>query len=198
MPTQLTASARVFRELVRLLAARLARTGYGKLARFASIAIAVGFVATVIVERSAGPMAGSRLQASAARTSLWLVGLAVALAASHQRSIADRRDGLELLADMRGLGGVNLIVSRAAAAFWVSARLMLVPALAVGLASIAASGSLHAAADGGLALAAVLLFVLAVSLVLPTLGAVFESLAPKRGRTLLVAVLIVSAAAPRS
>jgi len=193
---QAKTSARAVGELVRLLTARLGATGYGRFARFASVLLAGIFVASVITLRvSDGSKAATTgLQTSAARWSMWLVGLAVAFAASRGRTTADRRDGFELLADMRGLGGGTLLLARAVAGFWLSLRFMAIPALFVGVASIAASGSVRVAVDRTLVLCAVAVFSLAVSLVLPPLAAVIESIAPKRGGSVLISVLLVTAA----
>lgn len=189
-------SARVVAQLSRLLAERLALTGWGKFARFASVTLAFVFVASVIALRiSEGPRAATAsLQTSAARWSLWAVAMTVALAASHRRTIADRRDGFELLADMNGLGGGSQLLARAAAGFWLSLRLMLLPCVSVGIASLAVSGTGEIAFDRARVLAAVTGYALVVSLVLPPLAAVFESLSPKRGRTVFIAALLVSAA----
>lgn len=172
------------------------QTGWGRFARFASVTVAFVFVASVIALRiSEGPRAATAsLQTSAARWSLWGVAMAVALAASHRRTLADRRDGFELLADMNGLVGGGQLLARAFAGFWLSLRLMLLPCLAVGIASLAVSGSGKVAFDRARVLAAVTGYAVVVSLVLPPLAALFENLSPRRGRTVFIAALLFSAA----
>jgi hypothetical protein len=189
-------SARVTFSLSRLLAERLGLTGWGRFARFASFTLAFVFVASVVALRiSEGSRAATAsLQTSVARWALWGVAMTVALAASHRRTLADRRDGFELLADMNGLGGGSQLLARAGAGFWLSLRLMLLPCLAVGIASLAVSGSGPIALDRARVLAAVAGYAVVVSLVLPPLAALFESFSPKRGRSAFIAALLFSAA----
>ncbi|MBL8744107.1 MAG: hypothetical protein JNK04_23530 [Myxococcales bacterium] len=189
-------SARVAFSLSRLLAERLVATGWGKLARAASFTLAFVFVASVVSLRvSEGPRAATAsLQTSVAEWSLWGVAMAVALAASHRRTLADRRDGFELLADMNGLGSGGQLLARAGAGFWLSLRLMLLPCVTVGLASLAVSSSGRVALDRARVLAAVTGYAVVTSLVLPSLGALVEQLSPRRGRSALIAILLLSAA----
>lgn len=186
---------RAFRELTRLFARRLGETTLARLARFASVAIALLTCSAIVVTRvQDGPDAPlAKLALGATRTSMWLVAVAIALAASHQRSLADRKDGIELIATARGFDGARLGAVRAAAAASLSLRWMLLPAVATGLAAMAGSGSLKTLLARTAILAAVLVFTLLAASVLGALGAVADLLSARRGRTVLLSALLLSA-----
>lgn len=150
-----------------------------------------------VLRAEEGASAGTaKIAVNAARLSMWFVGLAVAFAASHQRAIEDRRDGVEMMALARGFAASRLLAVRAAAAFWLCARCMLLPIVACAAASTAASGSFKVAGKRGLIAIAVTLFALLASAVLGPLGALADHLSSKRGRTLvLVALLLTGLAA---
>jgi hypothetical protein len=186
---------RTFRELVRLFALRLGQTRLAKLARFASLAIALGTCITIAVVRASdGPSAPTaKLATSATRVSMWLVALAIALAASHQRAIADRRDGIEMLALSRGFDGSRLMAVRAAAASFLAFRWMLVPVLAAAVATMAASGTVAVLGQRALLLVVLVVFALVAGSVLGALGAAADGLSPRRGRSLFLIALLLSA-----
>jgi len=184
----------MFRQLVRMFSSRLAATRLGRAARFFSVTIALGAVVFIgVIRVSEGAMATTaRFATISARWSMWLVAICIALAASHQRAVADRRDGIEMLALARGFDGSRLLAVRALAAFWFSLRWMLVPAICAAVMSMATSGSTSVLFDRAKVLLAVVLFAIASSLVLGPLGAIADGLAPKRGRSVFIAALILS------
>ncbi len=188
-------SARAFREVVNVLADRLAATGLARFARFTALAIAIGYSATIVADRfgEAGSRATGGLQTSAARASLWWVALVIALAASHRRTLLDRKDGLELMLLARGWSGRALLAARALAAARVALPRMVLPVLIVGLTAVAVSGTLRAARDRTLLMIACVGFAALASLAVPPLAALCEHLAHKRGRSLLIALLLGSA-----
>jgi hypothetical protein len=188
-------SYRAFRELTRLFARRLGETTLARVARFASLAIALVTCAGIIGTRVAeGPLAPlSKMALSATRASMWLVALAIALAASHQRSLADRKDGIELIATSRGFDGARLGGVRAAAAFSLSLRWMLVPAVGTTVAAMAGSGSLKVLLERAAILGAVTIFCVLAAAVLGALGAAADLLSARRGRTVLLSALVLSA-----
>lgn len=146
-----------------------------------------------ILRAEEGASAGTaKIAVNAARMSMWLVGIAVTFAASHHRAIADRRDGIEMIALGRGFSESRLLAVRAVAAFWLSARCMLVPVVACAAASAASSGSFKVAGKRTLIALAVSLFALLASAVLGPLGALADNLSSKRGRTLVLVALLLS------
>lgn len=182
------------REVVRLFEARLLTTGFGRFARVASVGISAGTVASIVAMRAAeGPTAPTvKLAVSAVRLSMWLVACAIALAASKQRGIADRRDGIEMLALARGFDGHRLALARALAAGSLALRWMLLPAVVAGLGSALSAGSLKVVGARLLVAAACVAFAAVAAVVLGPLGALADSVAPNRGRSLLLAVLLLS------
>lgn len=182
------------REVVRLFERRLATTGFGRFARVASIGITAGTVASIVAMRAAeGASAPTvKLAVGAVRLSMWLVACAVALAASKQRAIADRRDGIEMLALARGFDGSRLTMARSLAAGAFALRWMLLPAIVGGLGSALSAGSLKVVGARLLVTLSCVVFAAVAAVVLGPLGAVADAFAPNRGRSLLLAVLLLS------
>lgn len=184
------------RPLVRLYEGRLAATPWGRFARVCSVAIAAGAsLAVVALRASDGPRAATEgVVRASAIGALWLVGVTAALAASQRRAQADRRDGVDALALAHGAANGTLSTLRGLAAFGFTARWMLLPIVTVALASLGASGTLAMAAKRAVALTLLPLFALAVAAALSALATLSDRLAPRRGRSLLLAILFVSAA----
>lgn len=180
---------------MRLFALRLGDTRLAKLARVASLAIAIfaGIMIGVVRATDGASAPTASVAVSATRISMWLVAIVIALAASHQRGVTDRRDGVEMLALARGFDGSRLTLVRAAAAFSLSFRWMAIPAGAATLAAMAASGSAAVLVQRLLLVVATLVFVAVACAVLGALGAASDSVAPRRGRTVFILVLLVSA-----
>jgi hypothetical protein len=184
---------RALRELVRLLARRASATGLGRLARFGAVGLAAACVAWVVmlrVDDGAAPTVA--VPVKAVRLALWLAAIPAALAASHERMLADRREGFEIVMFAKGFSGGEQRFARFAAAFGLTAVSLAVPACAAGLASLACAPSLVSAGDRLLVLLVVLAFALIAGGVLGPLAAACELVAPRRGRALFIGVLAVS------
>jgi hypothetical protein len=164
------------------------------MARVMSVAIAVFSVLAVLAVRAEdGPEAETTgIARSAARAATWLVAVVIALAASHERSLSDRRDGVELFVFARGLEPSRLTLVRFLAAFRFAARWMLVPVIASAVASLAAAGAPKLLVTRALVLVALSFFAVVTCAVMGSLGAIADAVAPRRGRTLVIAVLALS------
>jgi hypothetical protein len=156
--------------------------------------LAAGFVVWIVALRVMDGAAAPTLSlpVKAARWSLWLAAFPVALTAAHQRALADRRDGLEVLALVRGFSGRELARARVVAAALRIAWVIALPAALAGVASLASAGTLRAAADRALVLAVIAAYAVLAGLLLGPIAAVCEVLAPLRGRSLFFFVLVAS------
>lgn len=195
VPAELSRPLFAYRELVRLFARRLGETFFGRLARLASLSITLLSVLMIgVVRATEGPGAATaKIAANAAEISMWLVAVAIALAASHQRSLADRKDGIEMLALARGFDGAHLSAVRAGAASWLAFRWMLLPVAASALASAVSSGTLGVLGARLLVVVGLVLFTFIASVVLGVLGASADAVSPRRGRGVFLMTLLLSA-----
>jgi hypothetical protein len=187
-------SFRMVRELVRLFSLRLSQTGMARFARVLSFGLALFTVLSIAVMRvEEGPLAPvAPVAIKATRMAMWMVAVLIAFAAAHQRSIADRRDGIEMMAAARGFDGSRLMLVRAAAAFRLSLSWMLLPTLLSAFAALVASGSLSVLGGRALVLVALTVFAVVACALLGLLGAASDWLAPRRGRTVLLATLLLT------
>jgi hypothetical protein len=185
---------RGFRELTKLLGRRLDRTGIGRFARWGSLLLGMACIAWVVLMRvqdgAHAPTLGVPLKI--ARASVWLCALPVALAAAHQRRLADRRDGVEALLFSRGIPARAQTAARVVAASVRVARAVMIPAGLAAVASLAAAPNASSLIDRALALFAVGCFAVLVAVVLGPIGALAEVVAPQRGRSLVLGVVVGS------
>ena len=131
----------------------------------------------------------------AARYAAWLGAGSVALAAANRRTTTDRRDGLEILALLRGASPRSLAAARVAATSMEAARAVLMPSLVVGLAVLASAGTARAALTRVMLLLVVMVFSLIVGLALGSLATLADRLRPNGGRGFFLAVVIAPWAA---
>ncbi len=185
---------RAFRELTRLLGRRLDRTGMGRFARWGSLALGVACIAWIVVLRVQDGAHAPTLAVplKIARAAVWLGALPVALAAAHQRRLADRRDGVEAQLLSRGFSERQQTVARFVAAAALAGRAVIVPAGVAAIASLAVAPSGSALVDRGAVLFAVGCFALVVAAVVAPLGALAEIVAPQRGRSLVLGLILGS------
>lgn len=187
-------SWRALRELSLLSGRRLGATGLARVGRLGAIGLALACLGWVVALRvQDGPTAPTvAIPVKAARAALWLAALPVALAAAHQRSLADRRDGFELAMLARGFTAGALRVARFLAVLERTLFAIVLPVSVAAAASIVTAPSLASARDRLLVLVVVVVHALVVSALLAPLAAACEALAPLRGRTLCVGVLVAS------
>lgn len=188
---------RATRELARMGRARLTRTGFGRAARFGSIALAtfavVWLIALRVADGAYAPALGVPVRV--ARYAFWLGAVPWALAAANERTLADRRDGIEALALSRGLTLASLAWARALCSVTGSARAILIPSLLAGVASAAIAPTVRVLVERALVLVSVATYGIASGVVLGALGALCDMVAPKRGRSVFIALAILSWAA---
>ncbi|MFO0614597.1 MAG: hypothetical protein U0414_18575 [Polyangiaceae bacterium] len=184
---------RVFWAHVSWLRARLGRARGARVARFGGYAVLGTFAGCAVALRSIdGPTAAIEgYVVLAARASAWLCGGLVALSAANQRAWTDRRDGVEILAAMRGVRGRALEVARFASVALEIARSTLVAPWGVGLLAVALAGSASSALSRALVLLSVTLFALVEGAVVGAVAYALDRLRPAGARGLLVAVVVL-------
>ncbi len=185
---------RLIRAIAGQSARRLDKSGWGRFARLNAVVLAVYFAAWVIFLRvdqgTTAPLLG--LPVKAARLAVWTAALPLALAASHQRALIERREGFESLSLSLGAPVRALVAARFLAAASRAARAVAIPGVVAALVALACAPSVASVADRALVLALVAGFALLSGVVLGPLAAACELLAPLRGRSLFLVVLAAS------
>lgn len=155
----------------------------------ATVGFAIAAVALRVADGAAASLGG--LIAQCVRSVAWIGGGTVALAAAHDRGGLDRAEGIDVLAALGGAPAPALRAARAAGAIWTVALTIGAPgaALAVLTAVLAPSPEV-ALRRLGLALGA-LAFAVASGTVLGLLASAAGHLAGRRGRWLLVGLVVV-------
>lgn len=173
---------------------RLRRVTSARVGRWLALLVLVGFAACAVGLRAIdGPSASlAGLVTATARVSAWIGAGLVALAATNQRAIADRRDGLEILAAMRGATALRgLPVARFLATGFEATRVVLAPSLGVGVLVISLSGDAHVAALRALVLLPVVLFSAVSGFALALLAVACDAMRPTRGRSFFLGAIIL-------
>jgi hypothetical protein len=118
---------------------------------------------------------------------VWLGAGPVALSAAHAPRLRDQKDGVEVMVALRGVGAAALRRARVFAAAIVGGVVILVPTL------IVAATVLVVAATGAVAVrcAVAALVAAAGGALVGTVGSVCGEIGERRGRSLLLAVVIV-------
>ncbi len=179
--------------IARLLRVRLRAVGSAKIGRMFAWLLLVGFGAAAVWLRATdGPRASIEgLVTAAARTSAWTSAGLVAFAATSQRALADRRDGIEVLAATRGTSLHALGFARFVATGFEAARLILLPALGLGVLAISLAGNVHVAALRAAALVPLTAFGLVSGIVLGALAVASDAARPAGGRSLFLGLVIL-------
>jgi len=176
-----------------LMRARLRRVGSAKIGRWSAVLILLGFSACVVglgvADGRGASLAG--FVTATAKTSAWLSAGFIALAAAHQRSLSDRRDGLEVLASMRGASLRTLGLARFLGTGVDATLVVLVPSVVVDLLTVSFSGNVHVAALRALLLFPIALFSLATGFALSFLAVLADVLRPMSGRSLFTGAIVL-------
>jgi hypothetical protein len=178
--------------LVELARERLRRTTSVRLATVFAWGVTLTFAAIAVALRVAdgADATFSGLLVQAARIIAWGGAGSVALAAAFDRKTADRLEGIETLAAVRGMPAHALDASRALAAMVQIALTLGVPLMALAAVTVVLSGSVFVAArQVGVALA-VLLFAVVTGAVLGGVATAAGRFGGRRGRWLLLGVVI--------
>lgn len=182
-----------FRARVALCRERLSGAGFAQLGRVSSWAVALLFGGLAVAARLGEPLGldARGLVAQAATYSLWLAGLPIALAAADDRARLDREDGIAALVASRGGSSAGLAIARLVAAMTTIARALAIPTLAVALAALGTwtPGEGLGRLARGLLCAA--LFALSGGVVLGSAASLCERALFRRGRSLLLALVLV-------
>lgn len=181
-----------FRAAIELCRARLAATGYGRVARFAAILITVGAILIAISIRAtdgpAAPVGG--LLRKAAGLIGWVSGGALALAAARDSAAADRADGIEALVAARGVGASLLRSARTLAATAQIARTIGLPLAVLAFATAALAADLATALRRVAAALALLAWGGVTGITLGVLAAACARVARGRGPTALLLLVL--------
>lgn len=177
---------------VQLTSARMTASLSWRLARFIGGGVAVVMTLSVVYLAVAGH--GDDVQGAVTRTAVWVAWLGGTLMASWcaaDRAGIDRKEGIEALARLHGIGAKELAWSRLLASTLRVSALVAFSSLPVAIAAMAASPSVGVGLSRLLSLLPLGAFALGVGL---TAGAVATGcgwLSPRRGRSWLIAVVIV-------
>jgi hypothetical protein len=120
----------------------------------------------------------------------WVAGAPLALAIARDRITQDREDGIDTLAACRGISPAALESIRMLAAMEQVARAIGIPAVVVCGVFTAMAGSLDAALAGLRLVLAVAVFSVVAGVVVGATAAVCGRIGRRRGRSLLLAVVL--------
>lgn len=152
---------------------------------------AFGLIALVLRADDGPDVALGGLFETAARTIAWAAGVPLGLAVAHDRTRADRAEGVEALAASRGAGRSALDAARTVAAMLQTTLAIGAPLLILALLGVALAGSLTSALRHlGLA-AGLAIFSILAGVTIGGLAAACGRLGAMRGRSLLAAVVLV-------
>lgn len=193
----LVARRRAFRALVRLAASRLRKVRGARVGRLLALGVGiVGALVAVGLRIADGPGAAVEgLVVGVGKWAMWIGAGSVALAAANGRTVADRRDGLELMAFSHGASPRTLSSARVVATSLEVARAAMTPSLVVGITALACSGSARTALVRALLLVVLGVFSALGGLSLGAIAAIADRARPAGGRGLFLAVVIAPWAA---
>jgi hypothetical protein len=178
---------------VDLVRTRLARTREARLGLVAGIATAAVFGVMAIALRAVdGPNAslGGFVELGAASIT-WAAAAPTTLAAARNRGAQDRGEGIEAMAAARGIHARGLEAARAAAAMMQIARTIAIPLVGLALLTVALAGSVRLAFTRiGLAVG-LAIFAAIAGVTLGSLATLCSRFGGRRGRLLLVVIVIV-------
>lgn len=177
---------------VQLSSWRLAASGSWRFARGATIALSAWFALSVVYLGLKGQ--GVHVAGVLGRAAIvigWVAGVIVSWWSATDRAGADEVDGVIGLARCHGLPLEWMPLARALAAWARLFLLVLAALLPVLIATIAASPSLALVAWRSSALLPIMLYACAVGLVGGALASACGAISPRRGRSLLAALVLV-------
>jgi hypothetical protein len=186
------ANRSTLRRAVRLAVWRLAASFAFKSAAALCICASVWFTACVIFLGVKGHRDEvASVVSTAAIVIGWLAGGIVGLWAASDRNKADCADGVLAMAQCHGISPDRLRIGRAAGAFVSLSCLVFLCTAPVCIASIACASGLKPALARGAALLVVGAFSCGVGLTGGVLGSACGAIAPRRGRTVLCALVLM-------
>lgn len=131
------------------------------------------------------------LAVSVARVAAWTVASCLALAAANGVGEASARDGIAWMAMSRGASLPALAQSRFLAVAWEITFWVAVPATTAALAAVASAGSVESALRRLGLVAVSLAFAAMTGLLVGAVSVAADTLRPRGGRTVLLALLFV-------
>jgi hypothetical protein len=157
-----------------------------------ALALAVLFAAAVLMLAVRGQARETvGVPARAMLVAGWLLGLPIAMWYSADRSQSEAREGFLDLARLYGLEPDRLALSRALAAAWCTAKLVLIVSVPCSVLSLIAAPSVAGALHRALALLIVPLFAACAGALLSGLAAVCSTISPRHGRSVFLALLFI-------
>jgi hypothetical protein len=176
-----------------LMRARLRRLTSAKIGRWGAwfflLAFAAGAIALRAMDGRAAGIEG--LVVATAHTTAWLCAGFVALAATNQRTLTDRRDGIEVLAAMRGASTRTLGWARFLATAFEAARVIAIPSIAVGILTTSLSGTAGVALTRATVLLPIAIYAVVTGAVLAFLSVLSDALRPAGGRSFFMGIIIL-------